>query len=107
LFGQAQRDSYENSFEPINWRIASPGIGPATIRALSLIGEMIFETKASRQDPVKYNFAHGGKDAVPYPVARETYDNSISYLASAIEGAEVERQKRIRFLSMYTKTSSI
>lgn len=42
---------------------------------------------------MKYNFAHGGKDRVPYPVARKTYDNSISYLSSAIEGAEVEREE--------------
>ena len=26
-----------------------------------------FGTKASWQDPVKYNFAHGDKDNVPYP----------------------------------------
>jgi uncharacterized protein len=67
------------------------GIGPAAIRALSLIGEIIFGAKASWQDPVKYNFAHGGKDGVPYPVARKTYDKSISYLSSAIEGVEIER----------------
>jgi len=40
------------------------------MRALSLIGEIIFGAKASWLDPVKYNFAHGGKDGVPYPVAR-------------------------------------
>jgi uncharacterized protein len=42
---------------------------------------------------VKYNFAHGGKDGVPYPIACKTYDKSISYLASAIEGAELERRE--------------
>ena len=47
------------------------------------------------QDPVKYSFGHGGKDDVPYPVARKTYDKSISYLSSAIEGAEIQREKRI------------
>jgi hypothetical protein len=47
---------------------------------------------------VKYNFAHGGKDGVPYPVARKTYDKSISYLSSAIEGAEIEREQRIQAL---------
>ena len=48
---------------------------------------------SSWQDPVKFNFAHGGKDGVSYPVARETYDKSIEYLSSAIEGAEIEREK--------------
>lgn len=68
--------------QPKNYEelISIPGIGPAAVRALSLIGEIIFGTKASWQDPVKYNFAHGGKDGVPYPVARKTYDKSIGYL---------------------------
>lgn len=83
--------------QPRNYEqlISTPGFGPAAVRALSLIGEIIFGTKASWQDPVKYNFAHGGKDGVPYPVARNTYDKSISYLSDAIEGAEIQRQERI------------
>ena len=65
--------------QPTNYEqlISIPGFGPAAVRALSLIAEIIFGAKASWQDPVKFNFAHGGKDGVPYPVARETYDKSI------------------------------
>jgi uncharacterized protein len=55
---------------------------------------------------VKYIFAHGGKDGVPYPVARETYDKSISYLFSAIEGAEIEREQRIQALRKLTEYSA-
>jgi uncharacterized protein len=86
--------------QPTNYEqlISIPGFGPAAVRALSLIGEIIFGTKASWQDPVKFNFAHGGKDGVPYPVARETYDKSICYLSSAIEGAEIQREERIQSL---------
>jgi hypothetical protein len=86
--------------QPQNYEqlISIPGIGPAAVRALSLIGEIIFGTKASWQDPIKYNFAHGGKDGVPYLVARKTYDKSISYLSSAIEGAQIERDRRIQAL---------
>ena len=52
--------------QPTNYKqlISIPGFGPAAVRALSLIGEIIFGTKASWQDPVKFNFAHGGKDGV-------------------------------------------
>ena len=82
------------------------GVGPATVRALSLIGELIYGTKASWEDPVKYNFAHGGKDGVPYPVVRKTYDKSIAYLSSAIEGAEIEREERIQALKKLAKYSS-
>src|SRR6476646_11443360 len=42
-----------------------------------------------------------GKDGVPYPVARKTYDKSISYLSSAIEGVEIEREERIRSLKKW------
>lgn len=94
--------------QPQNYEqlISIPGIGPASVRALSLIGEIIFGTKASWQDPVKYTFAHGGKDGVPYPVARKTYDKSISYLSSAIEGAEIEREQRVQALRKLTKFSA-
>jgi hypothetical protein len=66
---------------------------------------LIYGTKASWKDPVKYNFAHGGKDGVPYPVARKTYDKSISYLSSAIEGAEMEREERIQALKKLAEYS--
>jgi hypothetical protein len=94
--------------QPKNYEglISIPGIGPAAVRALSLIGEIIFGTKASWQDPVKYNFAHGGKDGVPYPVARKTYDKSIGYLSSAIEGAEIERQERVQALKKLAEYSA-
>jgi hypothetical protein len=87
--------------QPRNYEqlISIPGFGPAAVRALSLIGEIIFGTKASWQDPVKFNFAHGGKDRVPYPIARKIYDKSIGYLSSAIEGAEIQREERIRALN--------
>jgi hypothetical protein len=94
--------------QPQNYEqlISIPGVGPSAIRALSLIGELIFGTKASWQDPVKYNFAHGGKDGVPYPVARQTYDKSISYLSSAIEEAEIDREERIRALKKLAEYSA-
>jgi hypothetical protein len=60
----------------------------------------------SEVSPVKYNFAHGGKDGVPYPVARKTYDKSISYLSSAIEGAEIEREQRIQALKKLAEYSA-
>lgn len=74
------------------------GVGPSTVRALALIAELIYGNNASWEDPVKYNFAHGGKDGVPYPVSKKTYDNSIKYLIGAIEGSELERDERINSL---------
>ena len=94
--------------QPKNYEqlISVPGVGPAAVRALSLIGEIIFGAKASWQDPVKFNFAHGGKDGVPYPIARKTYDKSISYLSSAIEGAEIDRDQRVLALKKLAEYSA-
>jgi hypothetical protein len=83
--------------QPSNYEelLSIPGAGAATVRAFSLIAELIYGARASWNDPVKYSFAHGGKDGVPYPVARRVYDESIRYLYGAIEGAEIERNERI------------
>jgi hypothetical protein len=64
--------------------IATEGVGPKTVRALSLVGEVIYGAKPSYEDPARYSFAHGGKDATPYPVDRRTYDQTIATLAEAV-----------------------
>lgn len=93
--------------QPKNYEqlISISGVGPAAVRALSLIGELIFGTKASWDDPIKFNFAHGGKDGVPYPIARRTYDKSITYLSGAIESAEIDRAERIQALKRLAQFS--
>ena len=40
------------------------------------------------KDPVKFTYAHGGKDGVPYPIAKKIYDESIKYLSDVIKGSE-------------------
>lgn len=67
---------------PANYEklLAVPGVGPKTIRALALVAEVIYGAKPSYQDPARYSFAHGGKDATPYPVDRLTYDRSIDLM---------------------------
>ncbi len=60
------------------------GVGPKTIRALSLVSEVIYGAKPSYEDPARYSFAHGGKDATPYPVDRVAYDNSIEFFSRVV-----------------------
>jgi len=78
-----QRIAYEKpeSYEDL---IATKGVGPKTIRALSLVGEVIYGAKPSYEDPARYSFAHGGKDMVPYPVDTKTYDDTIDVLQQAV-----------------------
>lgn len=87
--------------------IAMRGVGPFAVRALALVAELIYSARPSWKDPVKFSFAHGGKDGVPYPVDRKTYDKSIKNLMEAIEGAEIERAMRLkalRKLAEYART---
>ena len=67
---------------PTNYEklLATEGVGPKTIRALALVGEVMYGAQPSYEDPARYSFAHGGKDETPYPVDRETYDESISHI---------------------------
>lgn len=97
-------DIYPKNYEEI---ISQEGVGPSTIRALALIAEIIYGTKASWNDPVKYNYAHGGKDGVPYPIARNTFDNSIKYLSEAVNGSEIEKIEKIKSLKRLSVYSNI
>ena len=75
-----------NTYEKL---LASPGVGPKTIRALSLVAEIIYGAQPSYDDPARYSFAHGGKDATPYPVDRDTYNQTIETLQSAVRRARL------------------
>ncbi|MDP6501363.1 MAG: DUF763 domain-containing protein, partial [Dehalococcoidales bacterium] len=46
--------------------------------------ELVYGIVPSYRDPARYSFAHGGKDGIPYPVDRTTYDQSIEFLQRAI-----------------------
>ncbi len=70
--------------------LAIEGVGPKTIRALSLVGEVIYGADPSYEDPARYSFAHGGKDAIPYPVDRETYDTTINILQKAVGKTKID-----------------
>ncbi len=69
-------------YQPENYEklLAMEGVGPKTIRALALVSEIIYGAKPSYEDPARYSFAHGGKDATPYPVDCKTYDQTIEKL---------------------------
>jgi len=71
------------------------GIGPKTMRALSLISELIYGVSPSYRDPARFSFAHGGKDGTPYPVDRKTYDRSIDIIRKAIMSAKVGRRDKM------------
>jgi hypothetical protein len=78
--------------------LSTKGVGPATVRAFALVAEVVHGVKASRKDPVRYSFAHGGKDGHPFPVNRQDYDRSISLLRQALKKARIGDQEGMKAL---------
>ncbi|MFC1971346.1 DUF763 domain-containing protein [Chloroflexota bacterium] len=79
--------TYERQPRDFEQLLSLSGVGPRTIRALSLISELVYGIVPAYRDPARYSFAHGGKDGIPYPVDRQTYDRSIELLSKAINKA--------------------
>jgi len=95
---EAMKQAYE--FQPKNYEelLSLKGIGPATVRGLALVSELIYGEAPSWKDPVKYSFAYGGKDGVPFPVDRKAMDESIEMLRETIQNAHVGDMEKLQLL---------
>jgi len=100
--GRILLSTYERKPQGFEQLLGMEGVGAKTLRALSLIAEIIYGAPASFRDPARYSFAHGGKDRHPYPLDRRTYDQSIAVLSQALSrarlGAGEKREARLRLL---------
>jgi len=99
-------------FKPRNYEqlLGIRGIGPTTVRGLALVSEIIYGDPPSWKDPVKYSFAFGGKDGVPFPVQRREYDEAIKVMEAAIQHAKLgswERMDALKRLRNYVPPSRI
>ena len=74
--------------------LMTEGVGPKTIRALSLVAEIIYGARPSYEDPARYSFAHGGKDSVPKPIDKPVLNSTIRILEWAIKKAKIENKER-------------
>jgi uncharacterized protein len=84
--------------QPRNYEelVSLRGMGPKRIRALALVSDLVYGSEASWKDPVKYAFAHGGKDGTPRPVGRKEYDNTIKFMKDAIYQARLGETDRVQ-----------
>lgn len=87
--------TYERRPENFEELLGIKGVGPKTLRALSLLSELIYGKPPSFSDPARFSFAHGGKDGTPYPVDRETYDRTIEIMKKAIESSRLGNRDKI------------
>lgn len=96
---EAQPSTYEELVE-------LRGMGPKTLRGLSLVAEFTFGAPPSYKDPVKFSFAFGGKDGVPFPVEREAMDEVTSLLKEAVEEATLGKKEKIDALKRISRFTS-
>jgi hypothetical protein len=88
--------TYERKPKNFEQLLGIEGVGPKTIRALALVSELIYGERPSFRDPVRFSFAHGGKDGQPYPVDRAKYDYSIQILKETINQAQIGRSDKLK-----------
>lgn len=96
--------TYERQPEDFEKLLGIEGVGPKTIRALSLVSELIYGKPPSYRDPARFSFAHGGKDGTPFPVDRKTYDKTIEILKNAIQTSKMgntDKMQAIKRLNKY------
>jgi hypothetical protein len=95
---ETMKRAYE--FQPKNYEelLSIRGVGPATVRGLALVAELVYGEKPSWTDPVKFSFAYGGKDGVPFPVDRRAMDESIQVLRQTVEAAKIGDKEKTRSL---------
>ena len=92
------KDRNPQNFEQL---LSLKNIGPRTIRALSLVSELIYGAQTSYHDPARYSFSVGGKDGTPFSVDRETYDQTLDIIERGIKNSRIslgEKEKALNRL---------
>jgi len=96
------------NLQPENFEglLSVEGVGPATVRGLALISQLVYGSEPSWKDPVKYSFAFGGKDGVPFPVKRQEYDQATQILEDALKQSKLGDFEKIKAIKRLNETKS-
>lgn len=99
---------FAKSQEPENFEklLSLKGVGPKTVRALSLVAELIYGARPSFEDPARYSFAHGGKDGTPYFPSQKEMDATIEILEKGIKKAKISNREKIEAQKRLNNISS-
>lgn len=100
--GEMAPESYEDL-------LLVKGVGRRVVRSLAFVASLIYDTDLSYRDPVTYSYALGGKDGIPFPINRQTYDGVIDSMEEIIDAAKIEKGEKYKALrrlnSIVSKTS--
>lgn len=92
----------ENETEKFEELLLLKGLGPRTLQSLTLVSEVIHGTPSRFSDPARFAFAHGGKDATPFPVPTKVYDETISAMRTAVESAKIGHSDKLKAIKKLT-----
>jgi len=116
-------EAHEQHPEDFESLLGLRGVGPAAVRSLSLLAEIIFQAPPSHRDPASepepveaddsqarrwadYSYTHGGKDGTPFPVNREIYDRNIAVLTDAVRRARLGENEKFNALRRLSRLAS-
>lgn len=99
--------AHENDTQNFEDLLLLKGLGPRTLQSLTLVSEIIHGTPSRFSDPARFAFAHGGKDATPFPVPTKVYDETIASLKSAVEKAKIGHTDKLKAVSKLTEMAQV
>ena len=93
-------DAVPDSFEDL---IMMEGVGRKTVLALAMASNLVYGAESNWRDPVKYSFAVGGKDGIPYPVDTRRMERMSELLDQAVRETEIGGEERRRALGRLSR----
>lgn len=97
--------AHEKDLQDFDTLLLLEGVGPRAIQSLTLVSEVIHGTPSRFTDPARFSFAHGGKDANPFPVPLKVYDESINVLKTAVEKAKIGQSEKLKAIQQLSTLS--
>jgi uncharacterized protein len=81
-----------NEIDPKDYKelLLIKGVGRSTLRSLAMVSSLIYDRELSYRDPVAYAYTLGGKDRIPFPINRQTYDSVVEVMEHLVDKANIE-----------------
>jgi uncharacterized protein len=85
-----------NEVDPQDYKelLLIKGVGRSTLRSLALVSSLIYDKDLAYRDPVTYAYTLGGKDKIPFPINKQTYDSVVRVMEDMIDKANIENEDR-------------
>jgi len=98
--------AYNRDIEKFEDLVDLKGVGPRTLKALSMASEVIHGDATRFDDPARFAFAVGGKDGRPHPIDTKALDETVDMLHNAVDRAKLgdkEKSKALKRLHQVAK----